>query len=43
MYITFLIGNGFDINLGLKTKYVDLDVIQLVVTISLIIFIHQII
>ena len=23
MYITFLIGNGFDINLGLKTKYVD--------------------
>lgn len=23
MYITFLIGNGFDINLGLKTKYAD--------------------
>ena len=23
MYITFLIGNGFDINLGLKTRYSD--------------------
>lgn len=23
MYITFLIGNGFDLNLGLKTRYVD--------------------
>lgn len=23
MYITFLIGNGFDINLGLKTRYAD--------------------
>lgn len=23
MKITFLIGNGFDINLGLKTKYKD--------------------
>lgn len=23
MYITFLIGNGFDLNLGLKTKYKD--------------------
>lgn len=23
MNITFLIGNGFDINLGLKTRYVD--------------------
>ena len=23
MYITFLIGNGFDINLGLKTSYSD--------------------
>ena len=23
MYITFLIGNGFDLNLGLKTKYRD--------------------
>lgn len=23
MYITFLIGNGFDINLGLKTRYCD--------------------
>lgn len=23
MYITFLIGNGFDLNLGLRTRYVD--------------------
>lgn len=23
MNITFLVGNGFDINLGLKTKYTD--------------------
>ena len=23
MNVTFLVGNGFDINLGLKTKYTD--------------------
>ena len=23
MNITFLVGNGFDLNLGLKTKYTD--------------------